>query len=96
MNKISATNNQVIFESQIADQDHLNHIFIDSVILFQFLNSSFNLSNINIFASIAIQTDNISQATEAKVNTIPKDLTIAKTNNIYINKAIADINPDNL
>jgi hypothetical protein len=58
--------------------------------------SSFILSNISILASIAIPTERINQAIEAKVNTTHNDLIIVKTNAIYISKAIEDINQASL
>jgi len=59
---------------------------------FHVFNSFFILSNIRIFASIAIPTDNINQAIEARVNTIPSIFTIVSTIAIYISSAIAEIN----
>jgi hypothetical protein len=93
---IIATINQVTFESQIADHDFLNQTIVACLIFFHSLISSFTRSNIKILASIAIQTERINHATEAKVKTIQKDFTIDKTINTYINKAIEDINQDNL
>lgn len=80
MNNISAIKSQVIFESQIADQELLNHISNESFILFHKASSAFILSKIRIFASIAIHIDSISHAIDAKVNTIPNIFTINKTN----------------
>ena len=79
MNNIIATRSPVILESQIADQELLNQIFNDSFMLFHSLSSAFILSKIKIFASIAIQTDSINQAIEARVKTIQNIFTIAKT-----------------
>ena len=79
INKISATKSQVIFESQIAVQECLNQVFIASFIFFHCWNSYFILSNIRIFASIAIQIDIINQAIEARVKTIQSAFTINKT-----------------
>jgi hypothetical protein len=96
INKINATINQVTFESQIADQDFLNHITVESFKFFHSFNSSFILSKIRILASIAIPTESISHAIDARVNTTQSHLIIVKTIAIYISKATADINQANL
>lgn len=96
INSISETNNHVKLESQIADQDLLNHISVESRRLFHFLISSFILSNMRIFASIAIQIDKINHAIDARVNTNQKNLTTVKTKITYKINAIDDISPDNL
>ncbi|MDR2640509.1 MAG: hypothetical protein LBC61_04260 [Candidatus Peribacteria bacterium] len=95
-NKIKATKSPVKFESQIADQDSLNQKSVESKILYPSLNFSLTLSNINIFASIAIQMDNITQAIEAIVSTIQNIFTIAKSNIAYIKSAIEAISPASL
>jgi hypothetical protein len=95
-NNIIATTNPVTFESHIADHDFLNHILQALCIFSQFFNSSLILSNINIFASIAIPIDNINHAIDAIVKTIANDLITVKTNTIYINNAILAINHENL
>ena len=79
MKSITATTNQVIWLSQIADQDLLNQVSIDLEKLCHKANSSLILSKTRILASIAIPTERISQAIEARVNTIEKTFTIAKT-----------------
>jgi hypothetical protein len=94
--KIKATIKPVTFESQIADQDFLNQISVASGSFLPKAISSLILSKINIFASIAIPTERINQAIEARVKTVQVDFTIAKTITIYIAKATEETNPDNL
>jgi hypothetical protein len=83
INNIVATIKPVTFESHIADQDFLNQIFVAEIIFSHDFNSSCILSNISIFASIAIQTDRINPAIEARVKVIPKILTINRIINTY-------------
>jgi hypothetical protein len=85
-----------MFESHIAVQEVLNHISRASCIFFHSLSSHFILSKIKIFASIAIQTDRTSQAIEARVRTIQKIFTTAKTKIAYITKAKNAINQEAL
>ncbi|MDF1682644.1 MAG: hypothetical protein P1U46_02725 [Patescibacteria group bacterium] len=96
INNINATINQVIFESHIAVQDFLNHISVAESISLPFFNSSLTLSNISIFASIAIQIESIRPAIEAKVSTIEKIFTINNIAKTYKNKDIDANNHDNL
>ena len=72
--------NPVRLLSQIADHDFLNHLLLASLSEVVFLNSSFILSNISIFASIVIPIESMSHATEASVRTIPSVLIIDNTN----------------
>ncbi|MDR3150156.1 MAG: hypothetical protein LBU14_00505 [Candidatus Peribacteria bacterium] len=67
----------VKFESQIADQDSLNQASVASNIVSQSFNFSIILSNIKIFASIAIHIDNITHAIAAIVNTTQQTFAIA-------------------
>ena len=78
MNRISATMIQVIFESQIADHDFSNHSLIALSNFCPEAIASLILSNIKIFASIAIQTESISPAIPANVRTIQNAFTIAR------------------
>jgi len=86
----------VTFESHIALHDLSNHTFTALSRSFPSLISALTLSNISIFASIAIPTESMRPAIEARVSTIPKVLSIASTITIYINSAIAAINHVNL
>ena len=96
MNNISATIKPVILLSQIAVHDFLNQTSVASGSFFHKAISSLILSKIRILASIAIQTDKISHAIEARVNTVQVDLTIASIITIYIAKASDETSPDNL
>jgi hypothetical protein len=89
---IIAVINHVKFESQIADQDSLNHEPVASKIVSPSFNFSLILSKIKIFASIAIHIDNITQAIEAIVNTTQKNLTTANIKIAYIISAKEAIN----
>jgi hypothetical protein len=86
----------VKLESQIADHDFLNQTSVESKTVSHFFNSSLILSNINIFASIAIHIDKIKPAIEAKVKVIHKTLTIDNIITIYKNNAIDAITHDAL
>ena len=96
INSIKDTINHVIFESQIADQDFSNHVWVAFTISLVFCNSLFTLSNISILASIAIQIESIRPATEARVNVTHKSFITVKTTNIYINNEIEAANQANL
>jgi hypothetical protein len=74
--------NQVKCVSQIADQDLSNHFFTALSSLCQSANSSLILANINMFESIAIHIDSISQAIEARVKVIQIAFTKASTSNV--------------
>lgn len=84
---MTADTNVVTCASHIADHDLSNHIFNAFVTSVLFFNSSFERSKIRIFASIASQTDNISQAIDARVNTTPLSFTRARVRAIYMNSA---------
>lgn len=71
--------NQVKWVSQIADHDLSNQSFIALSSLCHNVNSSFILANINIFESIAIPTESISPAIEARVRVSQKDFTKASS-----------------
>jgi hypothetical protein len=94
--RIHATIRPVILASHIAENDFSNPIFTDFLRFSHVLSSSFILSNMRIFASIAIPIDNTSPAIEARVRTTPNCLRIASVITIYINNATAAINPESL
>jgi hypothetical protein len=96
INNIIATINHVKFESQIADHDCLKPIAVASLSFFHFVISTLILSNIRIFASIAIPIDNIKPAIDASVNTIQSVLIIDNTITTYKNKATEATKPHNL
>jgi hypothetical protein len=75
--RIAATISPVIFASQIAENDLSNHVLTASLRSAHFLSSSFTLSNMSIFASIAIPIESTNPAIEARVNTTPNCLSIA-------------------
>jgi hypothetical protein len=75
--RMRATIRPVIFASQIAENDLSNHIFTDSRIVFHCLSSSFTLSNMRIFASIAIPIERTKPAIEARVRTTQNCFKIA-------------------
>ena len=79
INSIVATMKPVTFESHIALHDLLNQVFTAFSKSFHSLSSALTLSNMSIFASIAIPTESIRPAIEASVRTIPKVLRIART-----------------
>jgi len=56
--------------------------------------SSLTLSKTSILASIAIPTESINQATEARVSTIQKSFTIDRVIIIYKTNAIEAINQE--
>lgn len=68
----------VRLESQIALKEESNHFCTACSSLFHLRISSFILSNISIFASIAIPIDRTSPAILASVRTIPAYFKIAK------------------
>ena len=94
--RIPATINPVILASQIAEKDLSNHICTASLNFSHFLNSSFILSKMMIFASIAIPIESTNHAIDARVKTIPNCFNIASVIAIYINNASAAITHDNL
>jgi len=75
--RIPATIRPVIFASHIAENDFSKPILTASLSFSHFFISSFTLSNIKIFASIAIPIESTSPAIEARVRTIPNCLRIA-------------------
>jgi len=96
INNIRATISHVKLESQMAVHDFLNPIVVASSNFFHFFTSSLILSNISIFASIAIPIDRIKPAMDARVRTIHNVFIIVSTNIIYINKLIDAIRPEAL
>lgn len=69
INRINETISPVILESQIAEKDCWKPIFCASSNFFPFRSSSFILSNIKTFASMAIPIESTSQPREASVCT---------------------------
>jgi len=96
INNITALTKDVTCESQIADQDFSNQILSDFNISLSLSNSSLDLSNIKIFASIASQTESINQAIEDRVNTIHDNFIIVRTSRIYPKSAIQARSPATL
>jgi len=76
---MKATINPVICPSHIALNDCSNPSFKALSIFAPSLISSFILSKISIFASIAIPIERIRPAIEARVRIIPKNFTTART-----------------
>jgi hypothetical protein len=96
MKRITAETNEVTCESQIADHDFSNQIFMDFITSVFALNSSLDLSKINILASIARPMESINHAIEDRVSTIQLNLTIVRTSIRYPKSAIHARRPDTL
>ncbi|HBA45403.1 TPA: hypothetical protein DEG21_01455 [Patescibacteria group bacterium] len=96
INSITALTKDVTCESQIADQDFSNQILSDFKMSLSLSNSSLDLSNIRIFASIASPTESINQAIEDSVKTIPDNFIIVSTSSVYPKSATQANSPATL